>query len=199
MLNHVKGTITKVEEQGVVVEVAGIGFSVLVPNAAVFQKGAQTELNIYMHWNQEQGPSLYGFSSLLEKKVFLLIISCSGIGPKIALALLHQMTPTAFVQAITTGNLDALSSVSGIGPKKAEQLMVQLRHKVSQLSTMMDESVESVDAVRWKDVADALGSLNYSRQEVSRAMQFLHETQAGKPAPFDELFRHALSFLAKRI
>ncbi len=198
MLNHLKGTITKVEEQGVIVEVAGMGFSILVPNAAVFQKGTQAELNVYMHWNQEQGPTLFGFSSVLEKKIFLLIISCSGIGPRIALALLHQLTPTAFVQAITTSNLNALSGVSGIGPKKAEQLLIQLRHKVGSLSAMMDEFVESAETVRWKDVADALGSLNYSRQEVSRAMQYLHENHAGKTAPFDELFRHALSFLAKR-
>lgn len=199
MIHHIKGTIARVEEQTIIIETAGMGFSVQVPNAAVFQKGAQTELNVYMHWNQEQGPTLFGFSSALEKKVFLLIISCSGIGPKIALALLHQMTPTAFVHAITTNNLDALSSVSGIGPKKAEQLLVQLRHKVTALSEAMEDHVDSPDAVRWKDVADALGSLNYSRQEVSRTMQYLHENHSGKPVPFDELFRHALSFLAKRM
>lgn len=198
MLSHVKGAVARVEDQEVVVEVGGLGFSVLVPNAAVFQKGAAVELQLYMHWNQDQGPTLYGFGSPLEKKIFLLIISCSGIGPKIALAVLHQLTPAAFVQAIMTSNLDALSSVSGIGRKKAEQLLVQLRHKVGPLSEAVEQFVESADTVRWKDVADALGSLNYSRQEVTRAMQFLHESHAGKQAPFDELFRHALSYLAKR-
>jgi Holliday junction DNA helicase RuvA len=197
MLSHLKGTIARVEEQEVVIESAGLGFSILVPNASIFQKGSQVELQIYMHWNQDQGPSLFGFSSLLEKKIFLLVISCSGIGPKIALALLHHMTPAAFVQAISTGNLDALSSVSGIGRKKAEQLVVQLRHKIEPLTEAVEEFVESADTLRWKDVSDALGSLNYSRQEVTRAMQYLHEKHAGNQVPFNELLRHALSYLAR--
>jgi Holliday junction DNA helicase RuvA len=196
MLHYVRGKVAHTEEQEVVVEVSGIGLSVLVPNAILFQKNSLIELQLYMHWNQEQGPTLFGFSSLLEKKVFLLIISCSGIGPKIALALLAQMRPSDFVQAITTSNLDALSSVSGIGRKKAEQIIVQLRHKIGPLTESLDEFVESADTLRFKDVADALASLSYSRQEITRAMQYLQEQQGGKP--FDELFRHALSFLAKR-
>lgn len=198
MLSYLKGMVARVEEQEVVVEVGGFAWAVLVPNAAVFQKGAAVELQTYLHWNQEQGPTLYGFSSQLEKRIFLLIISCSGIGPKIGLAVLHQLTPAVFVQAITTSNLDVLSSVNGIGRKKAEQILVQLRHKIGPLSEAVEQFVESAETVRWKDVSDALGSLNYSRQEVTRAMQFLHEHNAGKQAPFDELFRQALSYLAKR-
>lgn len=197
MLSHIKGTISRVEEQGIVLEVAGFGFIILVPNAALFKQGSQVELQLYLHWHQDQGPVLFGFSSTLEKKLFLLIIGCSGIGPKIALALLQHMTPAAFVHAITTGDLDALSSVSGIGRKKAEQLLVQLRHKVEQLSEAVESFTGSRDAVRWKDVSDALDSLNYSRSEVVRAMQYLHEHYTDKQIAFNELLRSALSYLSK--
>ena len=90
-------------------------------------------MQTYMHWNQDNGPTLYGFNSILEKTVFLLIISCSGIGPKIGLAVLHHLEPATFVQAIIEENIKVLSSISGIGAKKAEQICVALKHKVAKL------------------------------------------------------------------
>lgn len=199
MLNYVKGQITDVYDQNIIVEVGGLGLSFQVPSSAAYKKSSSIELHTYMHWNQEQGPSLFGFSSLAEKRVFLLVIGCSGIGPKIALAVLNQLTPAAFVQAVTSQDLQALSSVSGIGPKKAEQLLVQLRHKVAGLlESGVDLSV-SGDLIHLKDLSQALSSLNYSRQEITRAVQHVSQEYTGKQASFDELLRQSLSFLAKRL
>lgn len=128
-----------------------------------------------------------------------MIISCSGIGPKIAVALLNQLAPTTFIKAIANNDISTLSSVNGIGPKKAEHMLVQLRHKITPLLESGLDVKDMGDAGRWKDVSDALGSLNYSRQEVARSMHYLQEQFAGKQASFDELLRHSLSFLSKKI
>src|SRR5579885_3374603 len=133
MLNYINGTIKSIDEKQVVMDLGPIALSVQVPSERAFSLGQQMILHTYLHWNQEQGPTLFGFASELERTVFLLVISCSGIGPKIALAVLDQLGPKLFLDAVQTGNEAALSNVSGIGQKKAEQIIVQLRHKVAKL------------------------------------------------------------------
>ncbi len=153
-----------------------------------------------MHWNQEQGPSLFGFLSELEKTVFLLIISCSGIGPKIALAALGELTPAQFLQAIQEGNTKALSSVSGIGAKKAEQMILNLKDKVTKLiqtQGIIGTSDETNALAQWSNVTQVLQSLNYSKGEIEAAMRYIGKECAGRSLPFDELLRKALSFLSK--
>ena len=118
MIATLSGIITVISEQYIVVEQAGIGFELYVPTAGTFSLQQQITLQTYLHWNQESGPTLYGFNSTLEKVTFLLIISCSGIGPKIGLAILNQMEPAIFLQAILEENIKTLSSISGIGAKK---------------------------------------------------------------------------------
>jgi Holliday junction DNA helicase RuvA len=197
MLNHVKGIITERTDQLLVIECGGIGFAVQVPNAALWPITLEHMVYLYLHWNAEQGPSLFGFQSVQERQVFLLIISCSGIGPRIALALLAQLSPSSFVQAIAAQDLKLLSSVPGIGPKKAEHIAVQLRHKVTALLTQGAFAQQDY-ASHWKDVSGVLESLHYSKSEVSRVLQ--HLTETGKTnLPLDELLRHALSFLSKRV
>jgi Holliday junction DNA helicase RuvA len=197
MLSQIKGTVIDAYGQGLVVEVGGLGFSVTVVDTAFFPKGSSVELQSYLHWNQENGPTLYGFKTSVEKKIFLLVIGCSGIGPKIGLAVLAHFSPAAFIKVISTNDLAALSSVSGIGPKKAEQMLLQLRHKVAHL---VDEGVvleDSVDMSKWKNISDALNSLNYSKPEVLKAMHHLQDQPNSGQATFDELLRSALAFLSK--
>ena len=151
-----------------------------------------------MHWNQENGPTLYGFNTSLEKTVFLLITSCSGIGPKIAMALLAQLGAAPFLEAVQTANESALSAVSGIGAKKAEQIIVHLKHKVAKLV----ESGINLGATPLLEerhyIGQVLKSLNYSRQEISAALNYLNDQHPTSTLAFDQLMRQALAFLSKR-
>src|SRR5271155_925700 len=131
MIDHIVGKITHVTQKGIAIEVGPIGLSIAVPNSAQFQLGSVIRIYIHLHWNQEQGPALYGFAHEAERIVFLLITSCSGIGPKIGLATLSVLSPQQFLIAIQSENPDLLSQVPGIGTKKAEQIIVQLKHKVA--------------------------------------------------------------------
>lgn len=198
MFNTIAGKITAVDDYCVTVETGNIGFAVMVPSTAPCIIGNSTKLFVHMHWNAEQGPSLYGFGTELDKMVFLLIISCAGIGPKIALTALGQLGSAAFVQAIEQGNEKVLSSISGIGAKKAEQMIVHLKHKVAKLikTGVQFEGAEHI--MDLQNVSEVLVSLNYSRQEITDTLSWLKEQNKGIEISFDKLVRQALSFLAKK-
>lgn len=198
MLSSIKGVVTAAEAGLITVDSGHLGFAVNVPLTVQCVIDTPIRLFVYMHWNPEQGPSLYGFDKELDKAVFLLIISCSGIGPKIALAILSQMGGSAFIQAIQQGNEDALSNVSGIGQKKAEQMIVQLKHKVSKLLKAGLQLEDGQGVMDMHDVTQVLTSLNYSRSEINGAVSWLHEQNKGMTVPFDKLVRQALSFLSKK-
>jgi len=199
MIATIFGIITTIEEQNLIIEQAGIGFEIFVTNAQNFKLQQQVTLQTYFHWNQENGPTLYGFHSTLEKTTFLLIISCSGIGPKIGLTILNQLEPAIFLQAILEENIKTLSSISGIGAKKAEQICVTLKHKVAKLLKNQPHVISSSSSLGvWKDLIDTLTSLSYSPTEIKSVMNFLKENNLDSTTPLNQLLRKSLTFLAKK-
>lgn len=199
MINRMTGTVLEINDTGLILDVHGIGFAIQMPNNAYGIKNESISLHIHMHWNQEQGPSLFGFTQELEKTVFLMIISCSGLGPKIALAIIAHFGAANFLHTIQSGNEKALSEVSGIGPKKAEQIIVQLRHKVSRLIDSGAAIVAEDSSIQHlSTVTQVLSSLNYTQAEIARAMRHLSETQQNNNLPVDHMIRSALSYLTKK-
>ena len=199
MIHSISGTVKEVNEQALVVDIGSLGLFLSVPTGIKFHQGQKVCLATYMHWNQEQGPSLFGFEHELERTVFTLVIGCSGIGPKIGLAVLAHLGAQGFLEVVSCGDERALSKVNGIGPKKAEQIIVSLKHKVSQLISSGQGCYDDSKAKAWQEVSQALESLNYTRTEISQAMQFLTAHHAGADLPFDQMLRQALGFLSKRV
>src|SRR3972149_6246847 len=187
MMSYITGIVTATKRQSIELLVGPIGFDLMVPDGSQFPVGTSKKVYISMHWNTEQGPSFYGFLTELEKAVFLLVTSCSGIGPRIGLAILAALGPEGVLQSIQEGNEKALSSVSGIGAKKAEQIIVHLKHKVASLidSGISLEGAQSV--TEWHTVTEALFALNYSRSEVNGALSYLRGIEASGQRNFDQL------------
>lgn len=198
MISTITGLIKVVYDQSILIDIGSFGFLIQVPQGTVFQVGSTITLHTYLHWNQEQGPSLFGFASDTEREVFLLITSCSGVGPKIGLAVLAQIGSQAFIRAIQQEDVAALSKVSGIGAKKAEQIIVHLKHKVANLIKLGIQLDDGGDIESWNTIGEVLGSLNYSRTEINHAMKYLKQEHTSTQLPFDQLMRHALSFLSKK-
>lgn len=200
MVDYVVGIVSAAQEQELVLDIGIMGLSLQVANAQSFEKGSPIKVYSYLHWNSENGPSLFGFASIIERSVFKIIISCSGIGPKIALAILADLGAQTFLQAITTGDDQTLSKVSGIGKKKAEQIIVSLKHKVA---TLMESGTVDMGDMKisshFQDVSLALQSLNYSRPEIGRAMDYLKKNTTLDNMTFDVLLRQALSYLSKQL
>lgn len=198
MIHMITGVVKAQYDQALMVDIGSMGLLIQVPQGAAFQVGSTLSLNTYLHWNQEQGPSIFGFASDIERDVFLLIISCSGIGPKIGLAVLAQIGAQSFIRAVQQEDVAALSKVSGIGAKKAEQIIVQLKHKVANLIKLGVQLDDGGDIEAWHTIGEVLESLNYSRTEISQAMKHLKQEHPNTQLPFDQLMRHALSFLSKK-
>ena len=198
MIHTFTGTVLSHKKQEISLSIGLIGIECRVPNESDFPVGSQKMIHAYLHWNQEQGPSLYGFATETDKTIFLLVISCSGVGPRLGLAVLCDVGVDGFIEAVQTGNEKLLSQVSGIGVKKAEQIIVQLKHKVQQL-------VDAGMAPRGKNqsdyhtVSEALRALNYSRQEVTKALEFVRNKDSDSSHSFDKLMRYALSYLSKHL
>lgn len=199
MIDRVCGTVIGCSEDSVIVMLQGIGFELYTPQATAYALNSMVTLYTYLHWNAEQGPSLFGFTDSLDRQVFLLIIGCSGIGPKIALSILSSLGSGGCIQAIAEHDEKALSKVPGIGAKKAEQIIVQLKHKVQKLlqSGVTFEGRQSLQQIH--ELADVLTSLNYGKKEIDMTVQWIKDQpMPSEPLPFDKLVRQALSFLAKK-
>jgi holliday junction DNA helicase RuvA len=197
VIDYVNGIVQESNGNIIILDINGFGMALQVPKAVNISKDKQIKLYTYLHWNSEQGPSIFGFKTALERQVFLMIITCSKIGPSIALAVLSHFSASQFLEIITTQNENRLSSVSGIGVKKAEQMIVQLKHKVQKfISSGEIIGEEQTNFIQWQNVADVLTSLNYSKTEVSRAMHHITEKYGSQNYPLDQLIRTALSYLS---
>jgi Holliday junction DNA helicase RuvA len=198
MINLISGTIKKIHEKSITIFVSGIGFHCYTPRPNAFKEGKSAELFSYMHWNSDKGPSLYAFDNELERTTFLMIIDCPKIGPGIALSILAQIEAPSFLEIITSQNEAALSAINGIGAKKAEQLVMQLKHKVAKLIASGTVKADAQqDFVQWQNISDVLTSLSYSKQEISGAMKFLGKEYVDQNYPLDKLIRAALSYLSQ--
>jgi holliday junction DNA helicase RuvA len=196
MISFLKGAIASLSAHKATVQTdSGIGFEVHLIKTDSLKEKQQTELFIYTHWNQEQGPSLFGFFTQEERSIFELIISCSGIGPKMGISILSQIEPAILINAIKNENTKTLSSINGIGPKKAEQIIFQLKNKISDIKNL--DVLNSALSNQFDEVAEVLNSLNYSKSEVYAAFNYLNKNFEKQNLNFDELLRKSLSFLSK--
>lgn len=200
MISSITGTVISVDQNIVEVrlDLINMSWALLVPSAAKFELNTIASFCTYLHWNQEQGPTLFGFEDRAQRSLFIALIGCSGIGPKMGLAILEQLGIGTFISAIQQQNIKQLSSVSGIGAKKAEQIIVQLKHKIDKLIEQKDFAnlggFEHVAQVR-----SVLLSLNYSNTEVVKALDYVKQVASDKIVNFDVALRQALSFLAKNV
>ncbi len=198
MIQTISGTIVALKKQAIGLSVGPIGIECAVPDESIFTIGSSKTIYTYVHWNQEQGPSLFGFNEEIDRTVFILIISCSGIGPRLGLAALAELGAHGFIEAVQTSNERLLSSISGIGGKKAEQIIVHLKHKVQKLIDSGLHINES-NQTHLATVSEALKALNYSRTEVQKALEYVRAQKKEGSHSFDQLMRYALAYLSKQV
>jgi len=175
MIAYVKGRLEFVDENSVVVDVGGIGYMVNVSLATVNRLPAlrsEVQLFTYMQ-TTENGQFLHGFLTREEVRLFTLLISVSGIGPKVATAMLGTYSPSDIMMAIVAEDAAALSKAPGVGKKTAQRLMLELKDKIKS-----SEAWEGTDLPGGKmspasgkqDAMDALLALGYGRAEAMQAV-----------------------------
>lgn len=171
MIATLEGTLEYRGVDSVIINVAGIGFHVHVPSSTLSQLGAVSDtVSLYTHLHVTQdNVALYGFASGEELALFKNLVSVSGVGPKVALALLSSLSAEQLAMAITGGNVDLISQVPGIGKKVASRLVIELKGKLAKewKGAALPSAPEDADAIT------ALTSLGYSLREATQAVSRL--------------------------
>ena len=183
MIGFLKGKILSLTPETVLIETAsGVGFEVLVTGAAYDSLAGKKEGEVFTYLQvREDGVSLFGFSSKEEKEMFLKLVSVSGVGPKMGIAVLSGMNAGEVATAIAMNDVKRLSTVKGMGKKTAERIILELREKVSVNRSVTPTGEESVP-VRIssgdEDAVVALMTLCFTRAESVKAISRAREQGA---------------------
>ena len=172
MIASLKGILGSLGSDGAVIDVNGIGFRVYMPTSTLSSLagiGKEVHLHTYLHL-REDSATLYGFASADELRLFQTLIGVSGLGPKLALAMLSAMSLEQLTLAIATGNRELLTVVPGVGKKVAERIILELKDKIA-AGWVTVPAVEFAEAN--VNVLAALTALGYSASEASRAVASL--------------------------
>jgi Holliday junction DNA helicase RuvA len=174
MIAFLSGRIIDKHPNRLIVDVHGVGYEVHVPLSTYYEigeEGAEVSLRVHTHV-REDALQLYGFLSVLEKEVFERLIAISGIGPKLAVAVLSGIAPAELVGAIERSDIARLTAIPGVGRKTAERIVLELRDRLQHLVVVSAAGVaEAAPADRLRDdLVSALLNLGYHRPLAEKAV-----------------------------
>ncbi len=185
MIAYLKGTAIEIQTPTnnrtiLILEVNGVGYELQVPHRTIDSIVLNTEIQIFTHQQlREEQMSIYGFSSAAERDLFRQLISVSGVGASLAIALLDKLGLADTVQAIVTSNIQRLSTAPGVGKKTAERLALELRSKLGQwrIGSGLSESasVTSLNQSMQAEVEMTLLALGYTNDEIHHALQAISQ------------------------
>ncbi len=177
MIARLEGLLQKKSTDSLIIDIRGVGYEVFVPLTTFYSLPEENEnvcLHIHTHV-KEDAIILFGFHTLLEKKIFRLLISVSGIGPKLAINILSGTGAEELVGAIAQGDVVKLQSIPGVGKKTAERISLELKDKAGRIADDSKEiqakvSVPEHEAI-FDDALSALLNLGYPAKYANRAVE----------------------------
>jgi Holliday junction DNA helicase RuvA len=201
VIAHLRGTIHEKYPNRIVIDVSGVGYDVFVPLSTFYglgDTGAGVALRVHTHV-RDDAIVLYGFATLVEQELFERLISVSGIGPKVALAVLSGIEPQDLIGAIERGDVTRLTAIPGVGKKTSERIVLELKDRLPRAATIAPAAAGAPppSALR-DDVVSALVNLGYHRPLAEKAADAAVKTLGSSPdAGFERALRQALRELAK--
>jgi Holliday junction DNA helicase RuvA len=197
VIAHLRGRLLDKQPNRLVVDVNGVGYDVAVPLSTFYglgDAGSEIALRIHTHV-REEALALFGFATRLEQDLFERLIGVSGIGPKVALAVLSGIEPQDLIRAIERGDLARLTAIPGVGRKTAERIVLELKDRLPR-TVEAPAPVEAPGGPALRDdVLSALLNLGYHRPLAEKAVaSALH---ALPEADFERALRQALRELAR--
>ncbi|MBQ6486749.1 Holliday junction branch migration protein RuvA [Candidatus Saccharibacteria bacterium] len=189
MIAHIKGTIAEKFLNSVIVDVNGVGYEIALTALDYEAVNVGEDHKFYTHHAiRENAEELYGFSSLAAKKLYELLISVNGVGPKAGMAILSLAAPEEVRNAIANADVAFVSKASGVGKKSAERVIVDLRDKVGLPSHVGATEIVTRTAIMENDEAlDALIALGFPLKEATSALE-----KIDKSLPTEERIKLAL-------
>ena len=182
MIGYVRGIVTHLFKESCYVDVHGVGYRVYVPITTRQQLIEGQEATLFTYLNvREDAMQLYGFWTEDEYELFILLISVSGIGPKVGLGILSGMTPEAFKLAVINGQVQQLTKLPGIGKKSAERLVLELKDKLVKMTQISVETPAAIQSIGVShsgpsgEAIEALVSLGYAQRDVETLVESLND------------------------
>jgi holliday junction DNA helicase RuvA len=197
VIAYLRGRIFEKQPNRIVVDVGGVGYDVSVPLSTFYglgEPGSDIVLRIHTHV-REDTLSLYGFATRLEQELFERLISISGIGPKVGLAVLSGIEPAELIRAIERGDLARLTAIPGVGKKTSERMVLELKDRLPRpdFTALRGEDTEP-PAMR-DDILSALMNLGYHRPLAEKAVDSAIKTTPD--GGFERTLKQALRELAR--
>jgi holliday junction DNA helicase RuvA len=167
MIRFLQGKVTGIRGSEATVMVGGVGYQVAMPQGAIFSLGEDQDCLLHIHTHvREDALQLYGFLEVADLEMFELLISISGIGPKVGLSILSIADPKTIRTAIVNRDPSILTSVSGVGKKTAERVIIELQNKVDEID------IHDASAARGgQEALEALVALGYSVAQARDALK----------------------------
>ena len=183
MYDYIKGTVTRIKANGIILENNGIGYFIHTPNPYAFEEEKEYQVFLYQQIKEDEH-LLFGFKSIGEKELFLKLINVKGLGPKMALPIIAMGSITGIADAINRENILYLKKFPKIGDKLARQMILDLKGKLQ----ITGESTESVS----DEVYDALLALGYKDRDVKNVIG-----RVNKENSVEEQIKEALRLMIK--
>ncbi len=198
MIATLTGRVAEVNGGCCILDVQGVGYEIYLPLPAleeVSQTAGEIKLHTHLHL-REDGVQLFGFLNDKEKRIFLKLISVTGIGPKLALSMLSVLPAERLCQAVDSEDCRLLSSVPGIGQKTAQRLVLELRGKLSPRTAVESSPAAAKTAGEAADAVEALVALGYPTASALQAVEAAAAQEGACAAP--ALIRAALKSMAAK-
>lgn len=198
MIASVRGLVAAITPDSAVIEVGGVGMKVMCAPGTLtgLKAGAEARLATSLVV-REDSLTLYGFADDDEKNLFELLQTASGVGPRLAQAVLAVHSPEVVRRAISSGDLSTLTRVPGIGKKGAERLVLELRDKIGIVSLGPDGAAGALSGGWHDQVHQGIVALGWSTQQADQAVAAVAESIDGETPPIPVLLRQAIRLLGK--
>lgn len=199
MIAFLRGRLLEKHPNRIILDVQGVGYELQVPLSTFYgmvEPGGDLTVRVHTHV-REDTLALFGFATLTELQIFERLISVSGIGPKLALAVLSGIEPQELVTAVQQGDIARLTAIPGVGKKTAERIGLELKDRLPILTgeSSADAGAPVVAGDLRPDLLSALLNLGYHRPLAERAVDGV--LKAGRPATFEAALKQALRTLAR--
>lgn len=194
MYYYIKGKLALKDLNFAVVEAGGVGYLIYTSMKSLSELGETgSAVTMYTHLNvREDAQDLFGFTTVEEKNMFLHLLSVSGVGPKAALAILSVVTPAQFAVAVVTNDVKTITKASGVGPKLAQRVILELKDKMKNedLELTAEETAEISASDSMSEAVSALVVLGYSANDAKAAVK-----KADPSLSTEEIIKKALASL----
>ncbi len=173
MITHIKGKLVEKNPTHIVLETNGIGYYIHISLTTYEAIGDEESLFLYTYLSiKEDSHSLYGFKSTLERALFKLLISVSGIGTNTARTMLSSMNPQELQQGIASENVALIKSVKGIGVKTAQRVILDLKDKIVKTYGIEEETIQANNTIK-EEALTALEVLGYNKKQAEKTIDIL--------------------------